>query len=115
VPRVQQRDLKRWKLLTEFRALLAKHLSDHSAHSTGTDPKRKLTAADYYSSFLFGLFNPVVHTLRGLCQATHLPRVHWEVCARTATFNNAELMRNGSSDSDDREERDGCMALSLSE
>jgi hypothetical protein len=81
-PRYRENQLIRWKLLDEFRAILARVLPVELPHPTWQDPKRLLAASDYYSLFLFGLFNPVVRTLRGLCEATRLPRVQEEVCAR---------------------------------
>jgi hypothetical protein len=74
-------DLSRWKLLEKFRELLER--SDFKpTHSSWLDPRRTISAADYYSAFLFGLFNPVVRTMRGLCAATHLQRVQQTVCAK---------------------------------
>jgi hypothetical protein len=39
-----------------------------------------LAAEDYFSLILFGLFNPVVRTMRGLSRASRLPRVQRQVC-----------------------------------
>ena len=83
---VQQRDLQRWKLLAKFREALERWAPPQANHSSWVDPKRRLAAADYYSLFLFGLFNPVVQTMRGLCAASQLPRVQEEVCARPVSL-----------------------------
>jgi hypothetical protein len=49
-------------------------------HPSFADPQRRLSARNYLCLYLFGLFNPVVRTLRGLCQASQLERVQREVC-----------------------------------
>jgi hypothetical protein len=85
-PKFSQSDLGRWKLLADFRQLLEGVTPPSPAHSSWSDPKRKLAAADYYSLFLFGLFNPVVRTMRGLGQASQLPRVQEEVCQRPVSL-----------------------------
>lgn len=85
-------DLCRWKLLEKFQELLQSS-GFEPVHPTWADPKRKLSARDYYSTFLFGLFNPVVKTMRGLCAATALERVQQEVSSRPislATFSAAQ-------------------------
>ena len=38
-------------------------------NSAWSDPQRHLHYADYLSLFPFGLLNPVVKTMRALCQA----------------------------------------------
>jgi hypothetical protein len=45
--------------------------------------------------FLFGLLNPVVETMRGLCTASHQERVQRDVCARPislGTFSEAQAV-----------------------
>jgi hypothetical protein len=84
--RLAENHLMRWKLLDEFRALLERALPFEQPHPTWQDPKRLLTAVDYYSLFLFGVFNPVVRTLRGLCAASRLPRVQEDVCVRPVSL-----------------------------
>ncbi len=42
--------------------------------------------ADYLGLFLFGLLNPVVRTMRGLCAASQLPRVQRELCSRPVSL-----------------------------
>jgi len=70
--------LGNWRLVTAFRDLLAKELTRRP--QVAADPARRLAAEEYFSLILFGLFNPVVRTLRGLCRASQLPRVQQEVC-----------------------------------
>ena len=55
---------------------------------TGTfaDPRRTLGRDDYLSLLLFGLFNPVVDSMRGLCAASKLRRVQEEVCTHPVSL-----------------------------
>ena len=48
---------------------------------TFSDPRRTLGQKDYLSLLLFGLFNPVVDSMRGLCAASRLQRVQQEICS----------------------------------
>jgi hypothetical protein len=75
-------DLRHWKLLADFRERLAQAAKGSALHPSFQDPKRRLLVADYLSLFLFGLLNPVVRTMRGLCAASDLARVRQEVCRR---------------------------------
>ena len=77
-----ERDLSNWKLLRQFQAAVAKALAGRSVHPTFEDPQRLLWMSDYLSLFFFGLLNPVVRTMRGLCLASDLQRVREEVCRR---------------------------------
>ncbi len=81
-----QRELHRWRLVEDFRERLAQAASDAALHPSWSAPQRRLNYADYLSLFLFGLLNPVVQTLRGLCAATRLQRVQQEVCSRTVSL-----------------------------
>jgi hypothetical protein len=51
-----------------------------SCHPSLEDPKRKLSVESYLGLFLLGLVNPVIESMRGLCQASQLQRVQEEVC-----------------------------------
>ena len=62
-------------MIEEFRKRL-----DAAGAGTWGDPRRTFSQADYLSLILFGLLNPVVETMRGLCAATHLQRVQQDVC-----------------------------------
>ena len=75
-------DLKHWKLIPRFREKLMEVLSRHQLAKTWEDPKRVIELADYLSLFLFGLFNPVVRTMRGLCAASKWDRVQKDICTR---------------------------------
>ena len=72
----------RWKLVADFKERLRGLWPQDQVQGSWAEAKRKLQAADYLSLFLFGLFNPVVRTLRGLSSASDLSRVRQEVCGR---------------------------------
>jgi len=77
--------LKNWKLVATVRQLLVRQLERQPTLS-GSKPNRRLAAADYFSLILFGLFNPVVRTMRGLTRASQLPRVREEVCGLSVSL-----------------------------
>ncbi len=81
-----ERDLSRWRLIADFRARLAQAESPVPAHPTWADSRRWLDQADYLSLYLFGLLNPVVRTMNGLCAASHLPRVQADICTRPVSL-----------------------------
>jgi hypothetical protein len=64
-----------WKLLERFIGLLDKHGASIAPHSRETHGLRLLDRRTYFGLFLFGLFNPVVSSMRGLCGATRIKRV----------------------------------------
>lgn len=78
---IRERDLQQWKLLARFNEALAAVLAARGGAACGSwqERNRTLQLGGYLSLFLFGLFNPVVRTMRGLCAATKLPRVQREV------------------------------------
>ena len=86
-PPVQEKQLQQWKLLARFQAALAAQRAQRpAADDTWADPRRKLQLSEYLSLYLFGLFNPVVTTMRGLCAASRLARVQREVCGRVVSL-----------------------------
>ena len=80
-PALREKDLKQWRLIERFQEALAAE-TDQRGGLTGTwaHPQRRLEQSPYLSLFLFGLLNPVVETMRGLCAATELERVQREAC-----------------------------------
>ena len=84
-PPLTEQDLSRWKLLADFQARLA---AAGGAEPQGTfaDPRRTLSQRDYLSLLLFGLFNPVVDSMRGLCAATALRRVQEDICSHPVSL-----------------------------
>lgn len=84
--RFSEEDFSRWKLIRDFG-----HRLDRAAGVTGEsrsekDPRRLLSRNDYFSLLLFGLFNPVVESMRGLCAASKLDRVQQEICSRRVSL-----------------------------
>lgn len=84
---VTEKDLKQWRLIERFREALAGEFAARGEpQGTWADPQRQLALDQYLSLFLFGLFNPVVTTMRGLCAASALERVQREVCQRPVSL-----------------------------
>lgn len=77
---IEEKDLCRWRLIRKFRQALDETSTAHGALPTWEDPRRRAELADYLSLFLFGLFNPVLKTMRATCAASGLKRVQEEVC-----------------------------------
>src|SRR5439155_10545217 len=84
-PRLTEKDLSRWKLIGDFQARLEAAGGDEP-RGTFADARRRLSCGDYLSLLLFGLFNPVVDSMRGLCAATELRRVQEEVCSHPVSL-----------------------------
>jgi Transposase DDE domain len=76
---IAQKDLHHWRLLEVFREVLAEVSSQARLHPSFADPRRELGYAPYLSLFLFGLFNPVVESMRGLCSVSRLEKVQQSV------------------------------------
>ena len=80
---IDERKPSCWKLLDEFRRRLAKvQASSPKLEACPGSRERLLLEGDYLKLILFcffGLFNPVIKTMRGLCFASHLKRVQDEV------------------------------------
>jgi len=86
---LREQDLGRWKLIEDFQARLARAAQARpkgEVPRTESDPRRLLAAQDYLSLLLFGLFNPVVHSMRGLCAASRLGRVQSEVSSHRVSL-----------------------------
>ena len=78
---VSEAELSRWRLIEEFEQRLERAAAAAKEPRTFSDPRRKLGQKDYLSLLLFGLFNPVVDSMRGLCAASRLRRVQAEICS----------------------------------
>lgn len=77
---ISEKNLSNWKLLDRFRQLLSQTLSRRAEPVTRAGgPERKLLETHYFSLFLFGLLNPVIKSMRGLCAATSIERIQDEV------------------------------------
>jgi hypothetical protein len=84
--RIDSSQLRRWHLLREFNRHLERGFENVPLHPSWRDPQRRLAAADYASLFLLGIFNPILTSMRGLCQASQLARVQREVCRRPVSL-----------------------------
>lgn len=77
-PRVKpitEQQLSGWKLLERFIGVLDQHGSHIALSRREEHGLRDLDRRTYFGLFLFGLFNPVVTSMRALCLATKLDRV----------------------------------------
>jgi hypothetical protein len=86
LPEIKESQLRSWKLLVAFKERLAKVWPQSPRHPSWAARQRRLQAEDYLGLFLFGLLNPVVRTMRGLCAASQLARVQLEVCTRSVSL-----------------------------
>ena len=85
--KIDEKKLSNWKLLDDFRRRLAKvRESVPGREKRPGGPERFLLEEDYFSLMLFGLFNPIIGSMRGLCAASHLKRVQQEVCSRPVSL-----------------------------
>ena len=71
--------------MKRFRQFLARRAERFPKAGTEMDQRRTLLSDDYFALHLFGLFNPVVKTMRGLCRATDLPKMR-RVCAQRVSL-----------------------------
>lgn len=85
-PVLKELDLRNWRLIERFQMCLPSILDSARLHPSFRDPKRLHSATNYLSLYLFGLFNPAIKTMRGLCQASQLERVEQEVCERRVSL-----------------------------
>lgn len=85
---IEEKKLRSWKLLDDFRSRLAKIRAEMPPQPERRPggPERLLLEEDYFSLMLFGMLNPVLDTMRGLCAASHLERVQDEVCGRKVSL-----------------------------
>ncbi len=87
-------DLRHWRLLERFVGVLEPVAAKHSLHPTFSDPRRTLGYAPYLSLFLFGLFNPVVESMRQLCAISELDRVQRSTgCGKVSLGSFSETQR----------------------
>lgn len=88
IPIIDEKKLRSWKLLDDFRRRLAKIRAEMPPppEKRPGGPERLLLEEDYFSLMLFGMLNPVLDSMRGLCAASHLERVQDEVCTRTVSL-----------------------------
>lgn len=83
---ITENQLQRWRLLEEFNGHLAQAMEGNPLHPTWENSQRRLGLANYLGLFLLGIFNPVVSSMRGLCQASQLERVQAELSSRPVSL-----------------------------
>ena len=72
---ITEKQLSRWKLLSRFIDLLDKHGAQIAPQRREVHGLRELNRNTYFGLFLFGLFNPVVTSMRAVCRHPPQPRV----------------------------------------
>jgi hypothetical protein len=77
--KIVETDLRHWRVLQEFAQALQRAAAKLEINLAPTEAERKLSQGRYLGLFLFGLFNPVIESMRGLCAVTSLARVQQEV------------------------------------
>lgn len=83
---LKEEELHHWKFIERFQEAMDKVFQQKKLHPTFEDPNRLLSYRSYLSMFLFGLFNPVIESMRGLCAATELDRVKKEISGRKVSL-----------------------------
>jgi hypothetical protein len=76
---IVEADLHHWRVLREFEQAVQRAAAKLEINLAEADQERKLSQGRYLGLFLFGLFNPVIESMRGLCAVTSLSRVQQEV------------------------------------
>jgi hypothetical protein len=76
---IVEADLHHWRVLQEFEQAVQRAAAKLEINLAEADQERKLSQGRYLGLFLFGLFNPVIESMRGLCAVTSLSRVRKEV------------------------------------
>lgn len=91
---VKESDLKNWKMLQCFEEAVEKVFGTAKLHPTFADPRRELDCQSYLSLFFFGLANPVIESMRGLCSISQLERVQKEVCHQPVSPGNFSAVQH---------------------
>ena len=85
-PALRQGELGRWRLVADLQERLERIGREDGVGASFADRRRRLQLGHYLGLFLFGVVNPAVRTMRGLCAASHLPRLQSEVCGRPVSL-----------------------------
>ncbi len=72
---ITEEQLAGWGVLERFLEVLEKHAGGIAPNRRESHGLREVDRRTYFGLFLFGLFNPVVASMRALCAATRLRRV----------------------------------------
>lgn len=81
-------------MLESFQAALQPVCAKAQFHPTFSDPRRQLDYSSYLSLFLFGLFNPVVQSMRALCSVSRLEKVQRKIGARPVSLGSFSEMQS---------------------
>jgi len=76
---VKLEELQGFKLIKKFKKILQSTNTEYSPHPSELDSRRNLAGDDYFSLFLFTYLNPVIESMRGLCEATKLDKIQESV------------------------------------
>jgi hypothetical protein len=82
---INEKDLRGFRLLGHFQKVLERVGSKFPPHPTFSDSRRRLDVSQYLGLYLFGLFNPIIDSMRGLCAATKLRSVQ-EISGRPVSL-----------------------------
>ena len=85
---INEAKLSNWKLLDDFRVRLkqARASMVPLPDKRPGGPERLLLEEDYFSLMLFGLLNPIIDSMRGLCAASEWKKVQASVCSRKVSL-----------------------------
>ncbi len=93
-PEISQRDLHHWQRLRAVEEAIRGAFARAKLPATLSHPGRELEGVSYLSLFLFGLFNPVVESMRGLCSISRLSRVQEVVGCRRVSLGSFSEMQH---------------------
>lgn len=88
-----EKQLRHWSLLREFNRRLAQEKTEELVPRTEEDKRRLLHLGEYLSLLLWQMWNPVLKSMRALCQATRLPRVQQELCGQAVSLGSFSEMQ----------------------
>ena len=92
---IRESDLRFWKLFDVFVRHLKRVGQIHPSKLDEPHPSRTLGSHEYLSLWLLAMVNPVIKSMRGLCQASELGRVQQELgCASVSlgSFSEAQAV-----------------------
>jgi len=75
VAEVAEADLKGLRLIKSFNKTLRRVCQRQRHQHPGEDPRRQVQQREYLSLYLYGLLNPVVHSMRALCRLSQTESV----------------------------------------
>jgi len=88
-------DLQGFKIVKKFKEILERTNSHNLPTPTERDSRRTLSQSDYFSLFLFTYLNPVLKSMRSLCDASQLEKISQNVCSSPvspASFSEAQTL-----------------------